>query len=79
MSREELMQKLHDKGIETRTFFIPLHNQPVFKKFKITSKGNFKVANDIGKRGFYLPSGSGLKREEIQYICQMIKDLQKDV
>lgn len=77
MSREELMQKLYDKGIESRTFFIPLHNQPIFKKLSISSRGDYKVANDIGRRGFYLPSGSGLKKEEIEYICRTIKELRK--
>ncbi len=77
VNREDLMKVLHEKGIETRTFFIPLHNQPIFKKLKIASKGDFKVANDIGKRGFYLPSGSGLKKTEIEYICETIKQLRK--
>ena len=30
MSRDELMRELKKKGIETRTFFIPMHEQPVF-------------------------------------------------
>lgn len=77
LSREVLMQKLHEKGIETRTFFLPLHNQPVFRKLKIAQKGDFKVANDIAKRGFYLPSGGGLKTEEIRYICETIKEIRK--
>jgi len=28
---DKLMNKLEKKGIETRTFFIPMHEQPVFQ------------------------------------------------
>jgi len=31
MSRDELMKELEKWGIETRTFFIPMHEQPVFQ------------------------------------------------
>ena len=31
MSRDELMEELEKKGVETRRFFIPMHEQPVFQ------------------------------------------------
>jgi len=75
MRREPFMKALRKKGIETRTFFLPLHNQPVFRKMKCVSKGSFPVAQDIARRGLYLPSGSGLKKREIAYICDCIRSL----
>ena len=74
MSRKKLMEKLKAKGIETRTFFLPLHNQPVFKKKGYASSKRYPVAEDIAKRGLYLPSGSGLKKKEIEYICKCIQE-----
>jgi perosamine synthetase len=62
-------------GIETRTFFIPLHNQPFLGKKYRASKERFPVAEDIARRGLYLPSGSGLKKEEIAYVCDCIKKI----
>ena len=35
MSRDVLMNKLEKKGIETRTFFIPMHEQPVFQNMDL--------------------------------------------
>ncbi len=78
MSREVLMAKLREKGIETRTFFWPLHDQPILKKMKLTTKERFPVAERIACEGMYLPSGSGLKKSEIDFICEAIKAIQKN-
>ena len=77
ITREALMKKLHEKGIDTRTFFIPMHQQPILKKMGITSKSRYPIAEKIGKCGLYLPSGSGLKRNEIEFICAAIKKIRK--
>ena len=69
MGRKKFMEKLKSKGIDTRTFFIPLHDQPIFKKMGYASRKYYPVAEDIARRGLYLPSGSGLKKREIEYIC----------
>jgi len=79
MSRDELMEKLEKKGIETRTFFIPMHEQPVFLNmglFKFKGE-SYPVAEELARKGLYLPSSSGLKEEEIRYICDVIKDIDK--
>lgn len=78
MTRDQLMKKLSDRGIETRTFFIPLHRQPVLKKMGLVSGERFPVAEAISRQGLYLPSGNGLKREDREYVCETIKRLQKN-
>lgn len=78
VNRNDLMQRLREKGIETRTFFIPLHNQPFLKKKDLASQELFPVAEDIAHRGLYLPSSSGLKRKEIEYVCYCIKKMRDE-
>jgi perosamine synthetase len=69
-TRDELRRHLAKHGIETRTFFIPIHVQPIYyHKFK---GQRFPVAEDLCKRGFYLPSASTLTRSDIEYIVEMI-------
>ena len=34
----------------------------------------YPVAEDLARTGMYLPSSSGLKEDEIRYICDVIKD-----
>lgn len=75
MSRDELMERLKEKGIETRTFFIPVHQQPVFTSMNLFAGERYPVAEELSRRGLYLPSGSGLTREQIEYICNVIKEV----
>ena len=72
INRDELMERLREKDIQTRTFFIPMHQQPAFLNMGLFKEEGYPVADELGKRGFYLPSSSGLTEEQIEYICQMI-------
>ena len=76
-SRDELMNKLEKKGIETRTFFIPMHVQPVFQNRGLFKWESYPVAEDLARTGMYLPSSSGLKEAEIRYICDVIKEIKE--
>ncbi|MBN3040288.1 MAG: DegT/DnrJ/EryC1/StrS aminotransferase family protein [Candidatus Omnitrophica bacterium] len=77
ISRNELMLKLKEKRIDTRYFFRPLHNQRVLSKFGIKDKSIYPVTQRLSENGLYLPSSSKLKKENIVYICQTIKNLHK--
>ena len=79
LTKEEVMQKLREEGIDTRSFFIPMHEQPAYVNKTIENSpdcsGNFEVAEKISKRGFYLPSSSNLTDEEIQFVCNKLKSI----
>ena len=79
ISRDELMARLLEKGIETRTMFIPMNQQPAFHKLGLfkDKKDRCPVAEELGRKGLYLPSGVGLTDEQIKYICDTIKDLRR--
>lgn len=76
MNRDDLMKRLENKGIETRTFFIPMHRQPVFKETKVFKNENYPIAEELSRKGMYLSSSTGLMREQIEYICNTIKMIQ---
>lgn len=69
------MDELEKIGIETRPFFIPMHRQPVLRKMGLFDGESYSVAEEISEKGMHLPSSSGLKKEEIKYICEAIKGL----
>jgi perosamine synthetase len=73
LNRDELMFRLKEKGIETRTFFYPMHQQPAFQAMNLFKDEKYTVAEALAQKGLYLPSGSGLKKEEIEAVCQTIK------
>ena len=70
MSAIKLRYFLAQYGIETRSFFIPLHLQPIY--FKKKYEGQFPVAEKIFKKSFYLPSSSHLTKKDINYIVEII-------
>lgn len=77
MTRDKLIKELKKKGIETRQFFIPMHQQPVFKKMGFFKKVRLPVSENLGKRGLYLPSGVNLTDKQIEFVGKTIKELAK--
>ena len=77
MSRDALMEALAKKGIETRTFFVPMHEQPVFHKMGLFKGESYPVAEDLARKGMYLPSSSGLKKREIKIVANTLKEVIK--
>jgi perosamine synthetase len=68
--RDGLMRFLEEKGIDTRTFFYPIHQQPVYQH--LAKNSSFLVADELAARGMNLPSGNNLTREDIKYVCDSI-------
>jgi perosamine synthetase len=73
VGRDSLMQKLKEKGVDTRTFFIPMHVQPAFLSMGLFAGESYPVATELSEKGLYLPSGSGLKPAEIDAVCTAIR------
>jgi perosamine synthetase len=74
---EIAMKKLAEKKIGTRPFFWPMHEQPVFHKMGLFKNESYPVAENIARRGFYLPSGLALKLSDIDIVCDAVKDILK--
>lgn len=69
ISRDELIRKLWDSGIEARPFFMPVHDMEPYKNCRYNDMQN---TTELAKKGLNLPSSVSLKREEIEYICKSI-------
>ncbi len=76
MSRDMLMRKLAEQGIETRPYFLGMHTQPVLKK-KGIALGKYPVSKQWGQEGLYLPSSSSLKEDQIAFIAGKLRRLRK--
>jgi len=72
MSRDKLRGFLADRGIETRTFFVPIHFQPYY--YEQYKGERYPIAESLSRDGMYLPSSSLLTKEQIKYICNAIKE-----
>jgi perosamine synthetase len=67
ISRDELMRKLAEKGIETRPVFYPMHIMPPYKH-----EGNYPVTEDISSRSLNIPTHAHLTEVDIINICKLI-------
>src|SRR5207244_9241709 len=65
---DEAMRRLAEYKIGTRPFFWPMHEQPVLRHMGFFSDVRCPVASLLARRGFYLPSGLGLRRGEIGIV-----------
>jgi len=74
IGRDELRRRLAAHGVETRTFFVPLHLQPIYR---VRFAGQrYPVAEQLGASGLYLPSGPALSDEDIAYVADAIRSAQ---
>ena len=74
-SAKEITNELNNKGIGTRPFFYPMHQQPVFKKMGLFAGEEFPNSEKLYQRGFYLPSGLAITIEQIEEVSKSLHEI----
>lgn len=69
---EEAMRQLKAKGIGTRPFFWPMHEQPVFRESGLFTGETFPVSERLARRGFYVPSGLALTSSQMEQVAEAL-------
>lgn len=70
---EEAMRRLGALKIGTRPFFWPMHEQPVLRKMGLFMGENYPVAENLARRGFYIPSGMALSGEQLVQVVDGVR------
>ena len=73
----EFAKRLMDFGVQSRPFFLGMHEQPVYRKMRFFSGEAFPVTERIARRGLYLPSGQAITDEQIKHVCNAVHDVFK--
>jgi perosamine synthetase len=73
IQRDHLIKKLTQKGIDTRTFFCPMNQQPCLQRIDGFRDISCPVADKLWEQGFYLPSSYTLTEDQIRSIADNIK------
>lgn len=73
IDRNKLTEALAERGIQTRTFFCPMNQQPVLQKMEGFRKVPCPVADSLWETGLYLPSAWNLTEEQIAFIAEAIR------
>jgi perosamine synthetase len=72
---QQTVAKLTENKIGTRPFFWCMHEQPVFNKRGWFNGEKYPIAERLARNGFYIPSGLGLKEEEINQVIDCLLNL----
>ena len=75
MNAAGFAQQLKERDIETRPFFLGLHEQPVFHEKGLFLDEPHPVSERIARQGLYLPSGLALTAEQIEQVCDAVRDV----
>ncbi len=73
INASEFAQRLLDFGVETRPFFLGMHEQPVFRKRGLFLNEQYPVAETLARQGLYLPSGLALTDEQLSQVCDAVQ------
>lgn len=74
LKRDELMVRLKERGIDSRPYFYPISDMPMYRD----KKDDTPIAHKVYKRGLVLPSYFDLEKEDVVWICDNLKRMLKD-
>lgn len=72
---KEAMRRLTNRGIGTRPFFWPMHEQPVFRKMGLFADVACPESERLARRGFYVPSGMALTDSQIHEVADVVREV----
>lgn len=70
---KEFARRLEAEGVQTRPFFLGMHEQDVYRKMGLFAGETYTVTERISRRGLYLPSGQAITDEQIDQTIRAIR------
>lgn len=67
-----LKRRLREQGVDSRPFFVGLHEQPVMREAGVAPPDPLPVTERLSRRGLYLPSGLAITTEQIERSAQAL-------
>ena len=75
ISRDNLREELKKRNVDTRNVFPAISQYPIWPKKQPPQP----VAKLVGDQAINLPSGVCLRREQVDYVCDCIRDIMKSM
>ena len=73
MDAVEFSRRVLALGVQTRPFFLGMHEQPVFLKRGLFQDERYPVAERIAQQGLYLPSGLAMTEAQLEQVCDTVR------
>ncbi len=71
---EVFTKKLIEQGVESRLFFMGMHEQPVLQKLGLFKGEAYPISERMTQRGFYIPSGQAITNDQIKTVIRVVKE-----
>jgi perosamine synthetase len=71
----ELARRLKGREIETRPFFLGMHEQPILRERGLFKEEEYPVTERLARRGLYLPSGLALTDQQIKKVAEVMHEV----
>jgi perosamine synthetase len=75
MDADEFARRLKSAGIETRPFFLGMHEQPALQHMGLFAGERYPVSERIARQGLYLPSGLALTETQIDQVTAAVRQV----
>ena len=77
LDADKFSRRLQEYEVETRPFFLGMHEQPVLRQEGLFVGEHYPVAERLARQGLYVPSGLGLTDEQLERVCTAIRKVLK--
>lgn len=74
INRDEIAMRLDARGIPVRPYFLPIHLQPYMVEKFGYQEGDYPVTEDLGKRGLAIPFSGVMTEEQVDYVCNILRE-----
>ncbi|NLF50286.1 MAG: polysaccharide biosynthesis protein, partial [Leptolinea sp.] len=72
--RMMIADRLAEKGIPVRPYFLPIHLQPYMAERFGYQPGDYPVTEDLGERGLALPFSGVMNEDQVEMVCCALHD-----
>lgn len=79
IDNHDMQKLLANEGIGTRTFFWCMHEQPVYRNMDLFVNEQYKNAEYLARKGFYIPSGLALTKEQMDRVVDGVAKVMKEI
>jgi perosamine synthetase len=73
LDAREFARRLTAEGVETRPFFVGMHEQPALRDRGLFAGEHYPVTDRISRQGLYLPSGLALSEAQLDAVAAAVR------
>jgi dTDP-4-amino-4,6-dideoxygalactose transaminase len=74
-NRDEVMRRLAEVGIPSRSYFTPIHLQPFYREKFCYQRGDFPITENLGDISLALPFSGVMTEDQVKYVCNALRKI----